>query len=99
MDVDDSLDEPQQDEIQAQISLNALNGVSYFQTLRVVGLCGNKHELHILVDSGSTHNFLDINMAKKLGCKIRNTCPLSVSVAGGRQLVSVSECEGLAWKL
>jgi hypothetical protein len=60
---------------------------------------GNKHELHILVDSGSTHNFLDINVAKILGCNIRQTCPSTVTVAGGKQLLSVSECKGFTWKL
>lgn len=45
VDVDDSWEEPQSDEIQPQISLNALCGVSSFQTLRVVGMFGNKHEL------------------------------------------------------
>ena len=99
VDADDSWEEPQSDEIQPQISSNALSGVSSFQTLRVVGMFGNKHELHILVDSGTTHNFLDINMAKRLGCKIRKTCPLFVTVAGGRKLISVSECKGFTWKI
>ncbi|GKC06067.1 gypsy/ty3 retroelement polyprotein [Tanacetum coccineum] len=60
-------------------------GHNSFQTLRVVGLVANQHKLHILVDSGSTHNFLDIHVAKKLGCNIRSTYPLSVSVAGDRK--------------
>lgn len=29
----------------------------------------DKKLLHILLDSGSTHNFLDLELAKKLGCK------------------------------
>ncbi|GJX53783.1 gypsy/ty3 retroelement polyprotein [Tanacetum coccineum] len=95
----DSLEEIGNEEVQPQISLNALHGMSSFQTLRVVGLYADKHEFHILVDSGSTYNFLDINMAKKLGCSIKKTCPLSITVAGERQLVSVSECKGFSWKL
>ncbi|GKB34589.1 hypothetical protein Tco_0879531 [Tanacetum coccineum] len=55
-----------QDEI-PQISLNALNGFNTFQTMRVTGKVG-KHELHILVDFGSTHNFLDVNVPKHVGC-------------------------------
>ncbi|GJZ02073.1 reverse transcriptase [Tanacetum coccineum] len=52
-----------QDEI-PQISLNALNGSNTFQTMRITGKVG-KHELHILVDYISTHNFLDVNVAKQ----------------------------------
>nr|GEX94922.1 gypsy/Ty3 retroelement polyprotein [Tanacetum cinerariifolium] len=86
VDADDSLKDVENDEVQPQISLNALNGMSSFQTLRVVGLYDDKHELHILVDPWSTHNFLEINMAKRLGCNIKKTCPLSIVVAGDKQL-------------
>ena len=96
---EDAVGEIEEDEMQPQISLNALNGQSSYKTLRVVGLFRDKHKLHILVDSGSTHNFLDINVAKRLGCNIRQTCPLSVAVAGGRQLISVSECKGFTWMI
>ncbi|GJY93232.1 reverse transcriptase [Tanacetum coccineum] len=49
------------------------------------------HLVHILVDCGSTHNFLDKNMAKKLGCSIRPTGPLAVIVVDGNNLVTTSE--------
>ncbi|GKB94837.1 putative mitochondrial protein [Tanacetum coccineum] len=62
------------------ISLNAFTGRNTFQTMRVSGYVG-KHEIHILIDSGSTHNFLDSNTAKRLGCPLRNTYPLQVTVA------------------
>ncbi|GKE19783.1 reverse transcriptase, partial [Tanacetum coccineum] len=82
------LEEMETEEFQPQISLNALSGVNSFQTLRVVGLFVNGQELHILVHSGSTYNFLDIQMAKRLGYKIMPTCPLSLTVAGGKRLLS-----------
>lgn len=43
----------------------------------------NKKVLHIMVDSGSSHNFLDLQTAKRLGCKLRNVCPLQIEVANG----------------
>ncbi|GJZ16700.1 hypothetical protein Tco_0552823 [Tanacetum coccineum] len=49
-------------ELQPQISLNALTGTNNFQTMRVIGTVGQP-VVHILVDCGSTHNFLDKNMA------------------------------------
>ncbi|XP_074277463.1 uncharacterized protein LOC141601097 [Silene latifolia] len=53
---------------------------------------GNVREnpIHILIDSGSTHNFLDVNTATKLGCKLKNTCPLVVSVANGETILTSS---------
>ena len=41
-----------------QISINALEGTSGFQTLRVTGKV-DKTSLFIMVDSGSTHNFIN----------------------------------------
>lgn len=50
------------------ISLQAFTGVSGYQTLRVTGY-HEKQPLQVLIDTGSTHNFIDTEVAKKLGCK------------------------------
>ncbi|GJT82002.1 reverse transcriptase [Tanacetum coccineum] len=65
-----------------QISLNDLNGVLGYKIIRIRGTVG-KYIIHILVDPGLTHNFLDTEMAKKLGCSIKSTCPLAVIVGDG----------------
>nr|GEW51517.1 retrotransposable element Tf2 [Tanacetum cinerariifolium] len=52
-----------------QITFNALFGLNSYQTMRVRGTVG-KQVVHILSDYGSTHNFLDIHTAKKLGCRL-----------------------------
>jgi len=57
------------------ISLHALNGTIAYQTMRINGRAG-RATLHILIDSGSTHNFLDISVAKRLHCKARQIPPL-----------------------
>ncbi|GJS65454.1 reverse transcriptase [Tanacetum coccineum] len=72
------------------ISLNALTGTTNFKTMRVIGTT-DKHTINILIDCGSTHNFLDKNMAKKLCYHIRSTCPLPVTVADGNNLITNSE--------
>ncbi|GJY93175.1 reverse transcriptase [Tanacetum coccineum] len=36
---------------------------------------------------------------EKLGCQLKNTCPLAVTIGGGRQLISNSECKGFEWQL
>jgi len=55
--------------------------------------------LHILIDSGSTHNFLDLATAKRLHCEIRKIPPLQVVVANGQQLVCTSMCKNFSWSL
>lgn len=46
-----------------------------------------KCPLKILIDSGSTHNFLDLIMAKRTGQIIQSTNPLIVVVADGTKLL------------
>ncbi|GJY23222.1 gypsy/ty3 retroelement polyprotein [Tanacetum coccineum] len=79
------------------ISLNVINGTNNYQTMRICGHVG-KHKLHILVDYGSTHNFLDLNTAKKLGCQLISTCPMQVEIAGGIKLLSKYMCKSFTWK-
>ncbi|GKC75620.1 protein ABC transporter 1, mitochondrial [Tanacetum coccineum] len=81
-----------------RVSLNALNGINSFQTMRITGKIG-KHEVHILVDYGTTLNFLDVNVAKQVGCKIKSTYPLAVTVGGGRKLISDVVCKNFEWQL
>nr|GEV66920.1 hypothetical protein [Tanacetum cinerariifolium] len=68
------------------ISLNAMNEGNTYKTVRVKAYVG-KHTMHSLIDSGSTHIFLDLKVAKKLGCKLKATCHMDVSVAN-RQVMS-----------
>nr|GEW44391.1 retrotransposon-related protein [Tanacetum cinerariifolium] len=88
----------EEDIIQPHISLNALAGITTFHTMRIKGRVG-KVSIHILVDSGSTHNFVDVNCAKRIGCKIKKTYPLQVDVPGGNKMVSAFECKHFIWSL
>ncbi|GJR43722.1 hypothetical protein Tco_1311825, partial [Tanacetum coccineum] len=46
----------------------------------------NVEMCNVVFDNSSTHNFIDIRSAKRLGCKIRPTAPLLVSVANGEEI-------------
>ncbi|GKC98876.1 retrotransposon-related protein [Tanacetum coccineum] len=83
---------------QPHISLNAISGVNTFQTMRVKGHINNQ-PINILIDCGSTHNFLDITTAKQIGCPVKESYPLQVTVPGGNFLTSSHACKGLTWKL
>ena len=83
-------------EINPQISVYAINGIALrgYRTMRVT-MHVKKRALNILIDSGSTHNFLDIKVAKKLSCIIVNINLMRVDVANGSSLSYVAACKGL----
>ena len=81
---------------QPKISLNAIMGVPSFSTMRVRGAIGTK-VLQVLVDSGSTHNFLSLELAKRMNCPNKKVCSLDVSVANGNTLPCEQLCENFQW--
>ncbi|GJT98869.1 transposon ty3-I gag-pol polyprotein [Tanacetum coccineum] len=83
---------------QPQISLNAISRVNTFQTMRVKGQINNK-PVNILIDCGSTHNFLDLTTTKQIGCPVKESYPLQVAVPGANFLTSTHVSTGLTWKL
>lgn len=69
------------------LSLHALHGVDMTfqnQTMKLVGYY-KKKKLNILVDSGSTHNFLDVAVAKQVGCPVQMIPLRRVMVANGKK--------------
>ncbi|KAL5715477.1 hypothetical protein ACHQM5_017290 [Ranunculus cassubicifolius] len=77
------------------ISLHALSGNISYQTLLLKGRVKNRN-LTMLVDTGSTHNFLDTNTAKALGCICTDTPAHQVIVAGGSHLTCNKVCHGFS---
>ena len=78
------------------ISVKALSGSSSFNCMRVVGQYG-KRKLHILIDPGSTHNFLDVKVANDLGCKLEPLKPMTVAAANGCDLTTKFKCNKFSW--
>nr|GEV86849.1 LysM domain-containing GPI-anchored protein 2 [Tanacetum cinerariifolium] len=58
-----------------------------------------KQLVHILIDSESTYKFLAMATARKLGCQLRRTAPLEVSVANRNQMVSEYMCKYFEWTI
>ena len=67
---------------QAQISFHALSGHLAPETLRLVGRVST-HKVMILIDGGSTHNFIQERLVKSLGLQTQPTRPLHVMVGNG----------------
>ncbi|KAL2931387.1 Retrotransposon-derived protein PEG10 [Bienertia sinuspersici] len=97
-DVDDKEPEFLLPDVEPHISVNALSGNQAFQTMRVNGLY-NQTPLHILIDSGSTHNFLDLGVAKKLSLTLEPISPQAVTVADGNHLACQYVCKNFSWRM
>jgi len=94
-------DEPITEEGKEQephISLHALTGIPSYSTMRIQGSIGNR-QLHILIDGGSTHNFLKDRLARRLQCDVREVGPLSVGVADGKRLTTNQLCHDFRWNM
>ncbi|XP_076911425.1 uncharacterized protein LOC143569378 [Bidens hawaiensis] len=78
------------------ISLNAIMGMNSFSTMRVKGSIGTK-PLQILIDSGSTHNFLDRGLATKMKCPVKSIKELSITIADGNKLPCTHIRENFKW--
>nr|GFA11385.1 reverse transcriptase [Tanacetum cinerariifolium] len=72
------------EEKEHQISIHALTGLPSYSTMRVQDSMGNR-QLHILIDSVSTRNFLVCRLAKKLQCEVREISPINVKIANGNK--------------
>ena len=79
-----------------QLSLHALDGSYNYQTMRLMGSMGKK-VLYILIDSESTHNFIDVRMARKLGCVMESINELNVLTIAGSELRCKEMCKGFSW--
>lgn len=64
-----------------------------------VGIIGNvdKKPIQILMDSRITHNFLDEEMAKRLGCLLKNTKPTRVLTDDGKAMECKARCKNFEW--
>ena len=86
------------EEMEPQVSINAMNGVSRFHTMRI-----NNHlikkTLHVLIDSESTRNFLDVGLANKLGCKMEPITMQAITIVDGNQLQCKYVCKNFSWKM
>ncbi|XP_019225505.1 PREDICTED: uncharacterized protein LOC109207079 [Nicotiana attenuata] len=80
------------------ISLNALSGTEVPNTIKLRGE-SKKNSMSILLDSGSTHSFLDMETAKEMGCAIKETSPMRVTVANGNHVMSYHTCPTFKWKI
>lgn len=81
-----------------EISLNALAGHKSSSTLRLQGVIKGR-QVSILLDSGSTHSFIDSQMLKTLGLTPWSTHPLLVIVVDGIQVLIDTTCQQVSYTI
>src|SRR5277367_6156632 len=76
------------------ISCNALTGITTLQTIRIEGHI-KKKKVIVLIDSGSTHNFIHCKIAKELNCFLYPTLECQVMVANGGTINFSGKCHNI----
>jgi hypothetical protein len=79
-----------------QLSLNAMSGTEFGDSMRISALVHNKVML-ILVDSGSSHNFVSSAFLLQTGISSQPVAPMHVRVANGEVLSSAHQVKELEW--
>lgn len=78
--------------------LNALWGNGTNQTMMVRGLSG-KVRLHVLVDIGSTQNFINEQIEKNLNFPVYDVNGIYVEIANGQEMKCDALCKDFIWTM
>ncbi|XP_020082221.1 uncharacterized protein LOC109705849 [Ananas comosus] len=80
------------------VSVHALSGGKTQDTIKVPGESKGK-TLTILIDTGSTHSFIDIQTAREIKARLVAAAPLVVTVANGQKVLSKLQCPEFTWTM
>ena len=86
--------EEKEDSDELKISLHALAGSPAPQTMQIHGVI-NQQSLVALIDSRSTHNFIEERLAEKLGLTCNMEEWFNVKVAFGERISCKGRCIGV----
>jgi hypothetical protein len=85
-------------EVEPIISLNALTGFSAPQTLKLIGYI-KQQKVIILVDSGSTHNYIHCHIAHETHCYIHAVNNFQIMIANGGSMKCGGCCENVCLQI
>jgi hypothetical protein len=85
-------------EVEPVILLNDLTGFSSLQTLKLIGYIKHKKVI-ILVDSGSTHNFIHCHISQKTNFCIHTINNFQIMIANGGSMKCGGHCENVCLKI
>ena len=78
------------------LSSAAVTGTMSKKTMRLLGFVGQQ-QLLILVDSGSSANFISSSMVKLLNCSVAEAPVVQVTIANGTKMVSDKQISAFKW--
>nr|GFC50749.1 transposon Ty3-G Gag-Pol polyprotein [Tanacetum cinerariifolium] len=87
--------ETQANEVQGEISFHAISGAILPQILRLPKRIQNK-DVVVLVDGGSTHNFVEQELVNRLGLQVDPTVNFSVVVANREKLACTGRVRNIS---
>jgi hypothetical protein len=76
------------------ISMNALTGFSTPQNLKLIGYIENQKVI-ILIDSGSTHNFIHHYIYQEVNCYIHLVNNFQIMISNGGSMKCGGRCENV----
>ncbi|KAL4575579.1 hypothetical protein LXL04_022427 [Taraxacum kok-saghyz] len=82
----------------AEVSLNAISGLTPPHTMKVRGTIGGMEAI-TLIDSGATHNFVSTTVLERLGIGIEKGRAVRVKLGNGIMIKSHGICKGLVLEL
>ena len=85
-------------EVEPVISLNSLTGFSSSQTLKLISYIKHQRVI-ILVDSGSTHNFIHRRIAQETHCYIHAVNNFQIMIANGGSMKCGGHCENVCLQI
>ena len=88
----------EKEEMSLTISCNALAGITTLQTLKIEGHI-KKKKVIVLIDSGSTHNFIHCKVAKELNCFLYPAPECQVMVANGETINCFRKCHNIKFTI
>ncbi|KAK3041208.1 hypothetical protein RJ639_028468 [Escallonia herrerae] len=95
---EDAVQHWNENEITLHLSINAMEGQPYLNTIRLKGIL-NHYPISILMDSGLTHNFIDHKVAAKAQCQTIDVPDTLVTIANGTKISNSALCRGLKWTM
>lgn len=82
--------------VDSEVSLHALHGTRTSNSMKINGMV-NKRKITILMDSGSTHSYLDENTARELRIDAEPTSPWVITVVNRERIISRGKCRKFSW--
>lgn len=83
---------------EAEVTLCAVVGGEGMNSIKLQGKVG-KLKLMILIDTGSTHSFMDPKIAYQLKLPVQKGSILTVMVANGQKVKCEEICKGFQWEI